>query len=203
MLLMWLRNPLRIGAVAPSSPALARSMAQLVGPPAGCRVVELGGGTGAITGALLSHGIDPRHLMVVERDPVLYQALRQRFPDLHLLEGDAAELPALLARHGLEPVNAVVSGLPLLGMPAPVQEAILAAAFRVLLPGGRVIQFTYGPSIPVRQSVPARLGLVARPAGRVWKNVPPARIWVFERQEDRNRPPRRLAEENELRERGL
>ena len=203
MLLMWLRNPLRIGAVAPSSPALARSMAQLVGPPEGCRVVELGGGTGAITRALLNHGIDPGNLMVVERDPVLYQALGQRFPHLNLLEGDAAELPALLARRGLEPVDAVVSGLPLLGMPAHVQEAILGAAFRVLSPGGRVIQFTYGPSVPVRQSVLTKLGLVARSAGRVWRNVPPARIWVFERQEERNRPARRATEENELRERGL
>jgi len=182
MLLMWLRHPLRIGAIAPSSRALGRKMALQIGNPEGKRVVELGGGTGAITRALLAHGIVHENLIVVERDPVMYQALRRRFPSLPVLEGDAADLAGLLARAGIGPIDAVVSGLPLLGMPAMVQQAILAAAFAALGPDGKFIQFTYGPSVPVRPGVLGRLGLIARSVGRVWRNVPPARVWLFERQ---------------------
>lgn len=185
MLLMWLRNPLRIGAVAPSSPILARRMAFEIGDPAGKRVVELGGGTGAITRALLAHGIAPENLIVVERDPVMYQTLRHKFPHLPVLEGDAADLPRLLAREGIGPVHAVVSGLPLLSMPGSVQEAIISSAFAVLAPGGRIVQFTYGPNVPVKPGLLAKLELVARSAGKVWRNVPPARVWIFERQSDR------------------
>jgi phospholipid N-methyltransferase len=70
-------------------------------------------------------------------------------------------------------------------MPVPVRRAILKASFEALRPGGRFVQFTYGPTVPVPPSVLAELGLHARSAGFVVRNVPPARIWVFERVADR------------------
>ena len=51
--LRWLRAPTRIGAVAPSSRQLGRAMARQVAGGGTDPVIELGGGTGSITRALL------------------------------------------------------------------------------------------------------------------------------------------------------
>ena len=49
----WLANPLRTGAVAPSSPKLAAAMARWLPADPERYVLELGPGTGAVTAALL------------------------------------------------------------------------------------------------------------------------------------------------------
>ena len=53
------------------------------------RVLEIGPGQGALTRALLARGAD---VTAIEVDRDLVPALRARFPDLHLVEGDALEL---------------------------------------------------------------------------------------------------------------
>lgn len=187
----WLKSPLSIAAISPSSQHLARQM--LAELPAGARrVVELGGGTGVFTAALLEHGIAPSDLLVLELNEDLHQHLRQRFPDAHVVCGDARELPEIAARTGYAeggPVDAVMSGLGLLSMSRTMQRDIVAAAFTLLSPGGRFIQFTYGPTSPVKLDVQEELGLVARRASLTWRNVPPATVYVYERARSRRITP--------------
>lgn len=172
-------QPLAVGAICASSPHLAARMAALVDLAADGLVVELGGGTGVITAALLARGVPPERLVVVEQSDRLAAHLRQRFAAIHVLHGDAAELPALLARlDGAQPVRVqhIVSGLPLLSIPTPVRQRILQAGAQVLAPGGRLLQFTYalhGPS-PWQQA-----GLVCQRRERVLANLPPARVDVL------------------------
>ncbi|MGH6982591.1 MAG: class I SAM-dependent methyltransferase, partial [Stellaceae bacterium] len=78
----WIRAPLRIGALAPSSPHLGREMARAIDARAATLVVELGGGTGRITQALLDAGVAPEKLIVIENDEALASLLRIRFPQL-------------------------------------------------------------------------------------------------------------------------
>ena len=93
----WLKNPLRVAAVAPSSAELAAAMiAEL--PDDVARVIELGGGTGAITRALLEAGIRDEDLLVLELNEELHAHLHLRFPRVPVLLGDAREL-AQLAGH--------------------------------------------------------------------------------------------------------
>lgn len=180
MLLKWLRSPFRIGAVAPSSRYLAREMAAQADLSRPGPVVELGGGTGAITTALLAR-MDYDRLYTVEFDRDLAQTLRHRFPRLQVVEGDACELVSLMASRGVDKAACVVSGLPLLGMPPSVQRRIVGAAFDLMGDGGRFVQFTYGPASPLRPALLAELGLTARRCGHVLLNIPPARVWCYER----------------------
>ena len=173
-------QPLAVGAICASSPHLAARMAALVDLAADGWVVELGGGTGVITAALLAHGVPADRLVVVEQSDRLAAHLRQRFPAIRVLHGDAAELPALLAPlgNGAAPlrVQHIVSGLPLLSIPAPVRQRILQAGAEVLAPDGRLLQFTYalhGPS-PWQQA-----GLSCQRRERVLANLPPARLDVM------------------------
>ena len=179
----WLRDPMRTAAVMPSSRELADAMlAEL--PPNTRRVIELGGGTGALTRALLAHGIRGDALLVLELNEELHAYLHARFPQVRVLLGDAQQLPAIAAQNGYlahGPSDAIVSGLGLLSMPRETQGAILAAAFSCLRPGGHFVQFTYGPHPPVADDVARTLGLQVRRGNFVLRNVPPATVYVYER----------------------
>jgi phospholipid N-methyltransferase len=186
----WLKNPLGVAAVSPSSPQLARQM--IAALPAGTRrVIEFGGGTGAITEALLASGIPPAQLLVLELNEALHQHLRHRFPDVPVVLGNAMDVRAIGEAQGFfdaGPADAVVSGLGLLAMGRELQLGILRAAFAVLAPTGRFVQFTYGPANPVTKEVIEALELSSRRASFTWWNVPPATVYVIERQRSRAIP---------------
>ncbi len=183
----WLKNPIGIAALSPSSRRLAREMvAQLA--PESRKVIELGGGTGVFTDALLERGVVPAELLVVELNEALHSLLQQRFPGVHVCRGDARELESIARECGFAdgaPIDAVLSGLGLLSMSRSTQREILRAAFALLSPNGRFIQFTYGPASPVSREVLEELGLTARRGGVAWRNVPPAAVYVFTRARSR------------------
>src|SRR5476651_94906 len=76
----WLANPLRTGAVAPSSPKLAAAMAEWLPADPENYVLELGPGTGAVTEALIKYGLREDRLVAIERNPTMADLLRKRFP---------------------------------------------------------------------------------------------------------------------------
>ncbi len=183
----WLKNPLAIAALSPSSRQLARLMVQQL-PRGAQRIIELGGGTGVFTQALLDHGIRAQDLLVLELNQELYQYLSMRFADAHVACADARELRSLVRRLHFTadgPVDAVVSGLGLLSMSRRMQREILDAAFVIMAPEGRFIQFTYGPVSPVPRELLNDLGLTVRRAGLAWWNIPPASVYVFQRSRSR------------------
>lgn len=179
----WLKNPLRTAAVAPSSAELASAMiAEL--PDDARRVIELGGGTGAITQALLEAGIEADDLLVLELNEELHAHLHAIFPKVRVVLGDARSLMQLARDTGYldaGPADAIVSGLGLLTMPHPLQRDILAAAFECLRADGLFVQFTYGPVAPVADAVALQLGLKVRRGDFVLRNVPPATVFVYSR----------------------
>jgi phosphatidylethanolamine/phosphatidyl-N-methylethanolamine N-methyltransferase len=175
----WLRNPKAVGAVMPSGRSLAGDHGAGVDLTAPGAVVELGGGTGSITAALLEAGIASDRLVVVERDPVFADVLQARFPGISVLKGDAAELRRLLRQAGIGPVKAVVSGLPLLSIPERSCLRIVSEAVSALQPGGVLLQFTYGPASPVSRRISQRIGLQGERIGWVVDNLPPASVWRY------------------------
>jgi phosphatidylethanolamine/phosphatidyl-N-methylethanolamine N-methyltransferase len=172
----WIEKPLSIGAVTPSSKALARAMAAYVDPGAKGPVIELGPGTGPVTEALVAQGIDPSRLILLEFDPTFCRLLRQRYPAATVVQGDAYSLKRVLGSHLAEPAAAVVSGLPLFTKPLKTRLKLVYEAFALMLPGAPFVQFTYATIAPI----PKALDRVRSEASeRIWMNIPPARIWVY------------------------
>ena len=187
----WLRNPRQTAAIAPSSPELATAiLAEL--PQGAHRVIELGGGTGVLTEALLASGILPADLLVLELNPSLYRQLKARFPETHVVRGDALHTAELALKSGYltREADAIVSGLGLLAMTRETQSAILQSAFACLKPDGVMVQFTYGPVSPVSDSLLVSLGLSARRGEFVLRNVPPATVWTIRRSRAKAIKPR-------------
>jgi len=172
---LWLKNPRKIGAVAVSSPELAGAMARQI-PRGPGWVVELGGGTGSVTRAILKAGVARDKLLVVERDPTLHRILQDRYPGVRVVHGDAMQLQAVLRREGIDHVKAVVSSLPLISMKRTIQYRITAQAFACLQPGAPLIQFTYSLFSPISRRLHGVEGGVGE---RVLQNLPPASVWVY------------------------
>ncbi len=175
----WLRNPLRVAAVAPSGPAAAALMTQEINAHTG-PVIELGPGTGPFTYALLDRGVREQDLTLVEYGSDFVRLLQVRFPRARVLWMDAAWLEKeTLFEDGS--VGAVVSGLGILTMPPRKVMAILKGAFRYLRPDGAFYQITYGPRCPVADAILDDLGLEAQRIGQTMRNVPPASVYRIAR----------------------
>jgi phosphatidylethanolamine/phosphatidyl-N-methylethanolamine N-methyltransferase len=172
----WIEKPLHMGAVMPSSKLLARTMAQYVDVESKGPVIELGPGTGAITNALIEHGVDQKRLVLVEYNPGFCALLRDRYPQAKVVQGDAYALRDSLGDLLDAPASAVVSGLPLVTKPMLTRLKLMRDAFMALAPGAPFVQFTYSVAPPIPKSLP---GVSTEASERIWMNLPPARVWVY------------------------
>jgi phosphatidylethanolamine/phosphatidyl-N-methylethanolamine N-methyltransferase len=169
------RNPRRVSAAAPSSRTLARAMTAHLSPSTG-PVAEFGPGTGVFTRAILARGVAPWDLTLFEVNPDFAAHLRRQFPGVRVVNDGAQTIADHCAG-----VAAVISGLPLLSFPDDLNRAIMDAAFKALRPGGTVTQFTYGPKAPLPETIATALGLTATSGPRIWRNLPPARVYTYRR----------------------
>jgi phosphatidylethanolamine/phosphatidyl-N-methylethanolamine N-methyltransferase len=172
----WIEKPLHMGAVMPSGRPLARTMAQYVDVEASGPVVELGPGTGAITNALIEHGVSQKRLVLVEYNPSFCALLRDRYPQARVVQGDAYTLRDTLWNVLAAPATAIVSGLPLVTKPMLTRLKLIRDAFAALAPGAPFVQFTYSVAPPIPKSLP---GVSTEASERIWMNLPPARVWVY------------------------
>jgi len=172
----WIEKPLHMGAVMPSGRILARTMAQYVDVASKGPVIELGPGTGAITNALIDHGIDQKRLVLVEYNPGFCALLRDRYPHAKVVQGDAYTLRDSLWDVLNVPAAAVVSGLAARHQadadPAEADPRGLPGAGS----GAPFVQFTYSVAPPIPKSLP---GVSTEASERIWMNLPPARVWVY------------------------
>jgi phosphatidylethanolamine/phosphatidyl-N-methylethanolamine N-methyltransferase len=171
----WIEKPLAMGAVTPSGKVLARTMARYVEPEVPGPVIELGPGTGPVTEALIEHGVNPARLVLIEFNPAFCQLLQKRYPEATVVQGDAYSLGETLAGVMQHPAAAVVSGLPLVTKPLRTRLKLLRDALGLLQPGAPFVQFTYAVIAPI----PTSGSLRVESSERIWRNMPPARVWVY------------------------
>ena len=178
-----LRKPGTVGAIAPSSPRLARRMADVVPGQGHPTVVELGPGTGAVTRVIAAAlaGRGTQLALEVDRDMVTH--LRRVFPHVQSHHADAAELAEILLTSGLGKVDAVVSGLPWTLFSSERQRSMLGAIAAALVPGGVFTTFTYRHSLAIpsarrfRELLEDTFAEVSQ-TRTIWANLPPAITYV-------------------------
>lgn len=177
----WIENPRLIGAVQPSGPALAKTMASFVDLSREGPIVELGPGTGPVTKALLARGIPAERLVLVEYESRFCHMLAERYPGVKIVQGDAYGLKKTLAGRIDGQVATVVSSLPLLVRPERDRVELLHQAFELMGDDGLFIQFTYGLAIsPMPIHAHGLKGsYVGKGSAPVLLNIPPARVWRY------------------------
>lgn len=170
-----LRRPATSGAFLPSSRHLARAMTAQA--EHADLLVELGAGTGAVTRALReSHPHVP--LVVVEAEPRLAEHLRRNFPEADVRAQWAHDVLDGLVDAPSQTV--IVSSLPFRSLPKTVRNRTVKAVCDFLTsdPLRRLVQFTYQPRPPFE--LPPHFDLRWHRASMVWRNAPPAGVWVLQ-----------------------
>jgi phospholipid N-methyltransferase len=182
----FVRDPLTVGAVAPSGPALARLATAPVPRTGSPVVVELGPGTGAFTQPIQRRlGGRGRHI-AVEVNPRLAERLAALHPAVDVVNADATDLARTLAQRGISQADVVVSGLPWAAFTTPRQRDLLSTVIAALSPHGVFTTFAY---VHARWSPPARrlLGSLRSRFDEVvvsrteWANLPPALVYFCRR----------------------
>jgi phosphatidylethanolamine/phosphatidyl-N-methylethanolamine N-methyltransferase len=181
----FFERPREVGSIVPSSRFVERRLVELSGAASARSLVELGPGTGGTTRALLAAMPRAATLLAVEANPRFAAILEQESdPRLVVHWGRAEELPRILAGRGLEPPQAVISGIPFSTMSDATGRAIVEQVWEALAPAGTFLAY----------QIRGRVREVARPVfgpGSVeleLLNIPPARIYRWRKRTDRAVP---------------
>ena len=182
----FLRSPRTVGAVSPSSRALARAIAAEIEDGDARRIVELGPGTGALTVEIIRALHPDDRFLAVDIDAAFVRQLRARWPAIEFVCGSAAELHTIAREHGVSPVDHIISGLPFATLPVEVTRQILASVGKALRPGGLFTTFQYSHAYPLTTGVAFRRQMTALMGARpvrhlVVRNVPPCFVITWRR----------------------
>lgn len=173
-----MQGPKLVGAIVPTSSTTARKMASVVNPSSGLPVLELGPGTGVITKAILARGVPAEKLVSVEYSEDFYNHLKETYPGVNFIHGDAFDLDHTLGALAGQKFDSVVSAVPLLNFPMRDRIRLLESLLDRLPPGRPVVQISYGPVSPI----------IAKPQSYhiqhfdfIVRNIPPAQLWIYRR----------------------
>ncbi|MBS7812250.1 class I SAM-dependent methyltransferase [Roseococcus pinisoli] len=171
----WLRNPLQMGSIIPSSQALCRKIASVVERGRDEYVLELGAGTGVISRALLAAGVPANKLIVVEIVPEMAQFLRESLPGVNVICGDAFDLKNTLPASMHHRIGTAICGIPLVLLPFERQEAFRDAV-EAVAPGKGYLLYTYCATSPLPYR---KLRMTGRRLAFTLANFPPASVWRY------------------------
>ncbi|WP_124727119.1 class I SAM-dependent methyltransferase [Staphylospora marina] len=169
----FLRSPLSVGSITPSSEFLAREMVKCVPWDQVSLIVELGAGTGVFTRHIHEKKSPDAIAVIYERDDVLRAELMKKFPGLGYRD-DAMNLEHDLLLTEAGAADVILSGLPFAAFPPDRRDRMLDAVHRSLKPGGLFVMFQYSPQM---------LGQLRKRFSRmevslVFSNLPPAIVYT-------------------------
>jgi phospholipid N-methyltransferase len=174
----FLRHPLQLGSIVPSSRYLEQRIVAQAGADSAGVIVELGPGSGGTTRALLTAMAPDARLLSIELNRDLH-ALVSHIGDARLIahRGDARDLCETMGQYNLAAPDAVVSGIPFSTMDPGTGRAILTAIAAVLPAGGRFVAY----------QLSSRVAELARPilgepvVELEPLNIPPMRVYCWTR----------------------
>jgi phospholipid N-methyltransferase len=179
----FLKNPVMVGSIIPSSRVLIEKMLAPVDWENTRLFVEYGPGVGTFTRPILRHLKADATLLTIDTNPDFTRYLKESIDDPRLVAvtGSAADVDKILAERGLGEADYVLSGLPFSTLPPGVGDKIAAATATVLRVGGAFLVYQFSPK--VRQFIAPHFDRIER--GFEWINVPPATLfWAYKESVD-------------------
>ena len=174
----FLKNPVMVGSVIPSSRVLIDKMLRPVDWDNTRLFVEYGPGVGTFTRPILEQLGPDATLVTIDTNADFTRYLKESIDDPRLVavNGSAADVQKILEDRGLGQADFVLSGLPFSTLPPGVGEAIAEATSKVIRPGGAFLVYQFSPK--VRDFIAPHFDRIDR--GFEWINVPPAQLfWAW------------------------
>jgi phospholipid N-methyltransferase len=174
----FLKNPVMVGSIIPSSRLLIEKMLDPVDWENTKLFVEYGPGVGTFTRPVLDRMSPDATLLTIDTNADFTRYLKQSIDDPRLVTvtGSAADVEKILAERKLGQADYVLSGLPFSTLPPGVGDAIAKATAKVIRPGGAFLVYQFNPK--VRDFIAPYFEPIKR--GFEWVNVPPATLfWAY------------------------
>jgi phospholipid N-methyltransferase len=174
----FLKHPLQIGSIIPSSHSLERRIVEASGVASANVVVELGSGTGGITRAILRTMPSQAKLLSIEINSH-FHALVSSIDDDRLIAhlGSASDLKEIISLYDLDAPNAIVSGVPFSTMSRSAGSQILETVSSLLVPNGRFVAY----QVSNRVATLCQPFLGSGQTATELFNIPPMRIFQWEK----------------------
>lgn len=137
-----------IGSILPSSNSLVKKITSSIPFKEVKILVELGGGTGAITRALIKNKMEKTKLLVFEPDEQFFLLLKKKFQTgktIIILKEKAENLRTVLENFNLPAPDCIVCSLPFFSLGREKTAEILGEVKRCMKPETRFIFFQYTP----------------------------------------------------------
>lgn len=141
----FLQHPVMVGSIIPSSRFTIERMLAPVRWDECALFVEYGPGVGTFCRPVLDRLRRDGRLIVIDTNPLYIDYLRATITDSRFTAvlGSAADVEEIVAAHGFDHADYVLSGLPFSTLPDGAGPAIAAATHRVLRPGGAFLVYQF------------------------------------------------------------
>ncbi len=179
----FLKHPVMVGSIIPSSRALIEKMLSPVDWETARVFVEYGPGVGTFTRPILEKLHPDATLITIDTNADFTRYLKQSIDDPRLVAvtGSAADVQDILTERGFDKADYVLSGLPFSTLPPGVGDAIGEATAKVIRIGGAFLVYQFSPK--VLDFIKPHFERIDR--GMEWINVPPAKLfWAYREAKD-------------------
>lgn len=174
----FLKHPVMVGSVIPSSKVLIEKMLEPVDWSATKLFVEYGPGVGTFTQHILERLAPDATLLTIDTNPDFTAYLNSKFTDsrLEAVTGSADNVRRILAERGFDNADYILSGLPFSTLPPGIGPKIAAETAAALRSGGAFLVYQFSPK--VREYLAPHFERIDK--GFEWVNIPPATLfWAW------------------------
>jgi phospholipid N-methyltransferase len=184
----FIASPTAVGAIAPSSAGLARTIVEAAELDTASVVIEFGPGTGVFTERIVESVSADCVFFALEVNERLAETTRRRCPGTKVFHDTASNATKYLQAMGVSHCDRIVSGLPWAAFPRSLQRELLDTVRDILKPGGLFVTFAYlqGLLLPAglrfRRILSERFAKVTT-TRIVWRNLPPAFVYLAQARE--------------------
>lgn len=171
----FFKHPVMVGSVMPSTQKLIDKMLGRVDWASTKLFVEYGPGVGTFCPTILDHMGPDAHYIAIDTNPDFIRYLRQTITDPRFFAvlGSAADVRQIIADHGHEHADYMLSGLPFSTLPEGIGPKIASETFAALRPGGAFLVYQFSPK--VKDFLTPHVTRIDH--AMEWWNVPPAQLY--------------------------
>lgn len=167
----FVKHPVMVGSIVPSSATLIQHMLRPVDWKHTRLFVEYGPGVGTFCRPVLENLPGDATLIAIDTNEDFVEYLRKDIRDSRFIavHGSATDVEKIIADHGFDHADYILSGLPFSTLPSGVGPAIAAATHRALRPGGVFLVYQFRAR--ARDFLAPHFARIDK--GFEWVNIPP------------------------------
>ncbi|MBQ7530025.1 methyltransferase domain-containing protein [bacterium] len=179
----FIKHPISTGAIYPSSQELAQEIVTQGRVEEAEIIAEFGAGTGVFTKEIIRRKKSAAKFLSIEYRQELVDIIRREIPEVDIACDSVENLITLMKERNLDHLDSIVCGLPWAAFSEEMQDKFLAPAVKSLKEGGRFVTFAYlqGLLLPAGHRFQKKIASTFSEVHRsriVWKNLPPAFVYV-------------------------